>query len=247
MNALLHMFAAYADTYFLTAARLFCFLLCVPGFGDLQVPRRIRFLMAVAICFVVVPLLNVQAVFSFSMLFQECLLGFFVGTLVRLFFDSFVMAGALISQQTSFGNTMRAALSHEVRDVFSVFCHLYFITLFFCYDLHLLLIRGLCDSYHVLPLGHNFWEMDFLESLTHILTKGMKAAFSLTIPFWVMGIFYYVILGLLNRLVPMMPVFFVGQPFVIFGVLLMMILCLSRFAYLFSSLWTDFLYRLFLT
>lgn len=245
MSDIAELLGSHIQTLFLTVVRLFCFFWCIPGMGDFVVPRRIRLVVALAVSFPVAQVLQAEASVSLSTILGEAMVGFFLGTLVRIFFDSFVFLGALLGHQTNFGNAVRSDLGRQTRDLFSVFFNLFFVAIFFTTDLYLLLLQGICATYKTIPVGLTLRDAGFLESGLLSLESGLTSAFSLVVPFWVMGILYYMILGFLNRVIPMLPVFFVGQPLMIVCVFLMLTVCLSRFASGFFKVWIDFVYKIF--
>lgn len=229
---------------FLVLSRFLCCLLCLPGFGENFFPMRIRFLMAFGISIMVAPLLPTTAAdFSIEGVFLEAFVGFFMGSVVRLAVEGVVMLGSLLSHQFSFANVMSHALSFDVRDVFSVFMTLYFLVLFFGYDFHLHLVRGLAASYDIFPLHSQMFTRDAANTILQAFSEGFMLSVSMAAPFLVFGLFYYALLGILNRLVPMLPVFFIGQPLALWILLLLLLMCLPRLAVLFVDALTVWITR----
>ena len=222
---------------FLVLSRLLCCLLCLPGFGEHFFPMRMRFLTAFGMSLMLAPLLPPAGTdFSIEGLFLEAFVGLFMGSVVRLAVEGVVMLGGLLSHQFSFANVMSHALSFEIRDVFSVFMTLYFLVLFFRYDFHVHLIRGLVASYDLFPLHSPLFTRDAIQSIFQAFSEGFLLSVSMAAPFLVFGLFYYALLGVLNRLVPMLPVFFIGQPLALWVLLLLFLMCLPRFAVLFTDI-----------
>ena len=53
---------------------------------------------------------------------------------------------------------------------------------------------------------------DLMLTAVSFFSQGFYLALQMSAPFMIGGICYYVLLGLMNRLVPQIPVFFVGRP-----------------------------------
>ncbi len=240
MNFSLSTLIPYTESYFLVFSRLFFFFLFMPGFVSVFVPGRIRLLMALSVSYAAAPMIGLSPSFSLLTCVKESFFGFFLATVIRLLFEGVSMVGGVLSHQSSFGNAMGSALTQETEDLFSSFCTLYFITLFFATELHIVLIRGVVNSYDLLPIGSEFVYGDMSSSVVHYLAQGFEAAISLAAPFLIFGVFYHILLGLLNRIVPMLPVIFIGHPISLFIILIMLMICISRLAVVFSEIVSRF-------
>lgn len=236
----------FAETYFLVVSRILFFVLCMPGLENTFVPRRVRLLFALGLGYMVAPLLfETQPQLSLLGIVREGFVGFFLGTVVRLLMSGLSMVGGVLSHQTSFGNVMGNMFSEDTRDLFSLLCNLYFVTLFFASDLHIPLMRGLLNSYDLLPVNVDLVHGDVLKAAVRYLAIGFEAAISLSAPFLILGVFYHILLGLLNRLVPTLPVIFIGQPLILFVILMTFMVCISRFAHVFLDVMSSFVKNFF--
>ena len=95
--------------YIYPFARISGLLMVMPLIGTRMVSQRIRLLLAVAITFVVVPILppipHVEAISlaSFIIVLQQLLIGIVMGFVIELLMQVFVIAGQLIAMQTGLG------------------------------------------------------------------------------------------------------------------------------------------------
>ena len=246
MSQTLGQLLPFVETYFLVVSRILFFILSMPGLENNFVPRRVRLLFALGLGYMVAPLLfETPASLSLGGIVREAFIGFFLGTIVRLFISGLSVVGGVLSHQTSFGNVMGNMFSEDTRDLFSLLCNLYFVTLFFATDLHIPLMRGLLNSYDLLPMNVDLVHGDVLKALVRYLSIGFEAAISLSAPFLIMGVFYHILLGLLNRLVPTLPVIFIGQPLLLFVMLVTLMVCVSRFAHVFLEMMSSFVKNFF--
>jgi flagellar biosynthesis protein FliR len=97
-------------------------------------------------------------------------------------------------------------------------------TLFFLTDQHWQVLKGLMNSYDVWHPGD---RLGGDLGLTHVVSR-LSEAFALTLRITSPFIFYSVIVnlsvGLINKLTPAIPVYFISVPFVMFGGFLLLYL-----------------------
>jgi flagellar biosynthetic protein FliR len=88
------------------------------------------------------------------------------------------------------------------------------VALIFATDLHHLMIGALLMSYDVFPLGQ-IMPGDLAEQIVKAVGASFYIGFALTVPFHVMGLVLNLGMGLANRMMPALPVFFVATPVLI--------------------------------
>ena len=84
--------------------------------------------------------------------------------------------------------------------------------LIFVTDLHHLMIRTVVESYELFQPGKVLLMGDFTELLARRVADSFALGVQLAAPAIVLGLTYYIGLGLLGRLMPQLPVFFFGLP-----------------------------------
>ena len=82
----------------------------------------------------------------------------------------------------------------------------------FAADLHHVLLRALADSYAMFPAGSPVPSSDFADAASQLLSRSFSLGLRMAMPFLVYGIVLFVALGLVQRLMPQMQVFFVALP-----------------------------------
>jgi len=192
-------------------ARLISFFLFAPGFSFESIPARIRFLLAFSLC---VPLSGFlpHNDLSLERFISELILGCFLGCVFRFFVESVLSIMGVIAAQNMLTNTMLRDLSGSMRDVITGFFHLYFIVILLGSGSHFWFVKILLKSFLVLDMVSVQAFSDIPLLLLKGLGEGAKLGFSLSMPFVFFSLFYALFLGAFNRLIPMLPVFFVGQP-----------------------------------
>jgi flagellar biosynthetic protein FliR len=89
--------------------------------------------------------------------------------------------------------------------------------LLFVTDLHWEVFRGLAASYTVLPVHDAFDPRLSLVQLVDGTTKTFLLTLRIASPFLIFSIISNIAIGIVNKLVPQIPVTFIGTPFLLFG------------------------------
>lgn len=219
--------------------------LLLPGFSINVVNSQVRILFSLSLCVCVTPFLVAQNlipqnILSISFLLQECLIGLFLGTISRLIIQMLEVAGAIISHQSALTNVFVSnAAEEEQSSLPGVFLSLCLVTLIFVNDLHHLLLQGILDSYHYFPPGGALFIDDMSQTVLQTIIQGFTVAVQISSPFIVLGILFYITMGLLNRLMPQLQIFFISQPFEIFLSLLIFISALPNILAVFFKFMTG--------
>jgi flagellar biosynthetic protein FliR len=91
----------------------------------------------------------------------------------------------------------------------------------FIMDFHHVIFRVLIDSYSVMPMGGVPNSQKMLITLTDTISKTYFLMLRLSSPFIIYGLMFNVGVGLVNKLAPQMPVYFISTPYLIGGGLLL--------------------------
>lgn len=206
--------------FLLVFVRLGAAFLILPTIGEQFVNPRIRLLFSLVTAFVVTPVVKPMLPAlpetvgqMVALVAAEVLVGVFIGSIARLMMSALEVAGHFISTQLGLAaaqafNPALAAPSTPVGALLGVLA----LILIFATDLHHLLILAVVDSYTLfrpgdwLPLG------DAAQHLTGVVSKSFLVGMQMASPFIVIGLMFYLGLGMISRLVPSIQVFFVGLP-----------------------------------
>ena len=206
---------------FLTVfARLGAALMLLPPFGDTFVLPRTRLALALAVSLVVMPLAAPtlpplpEGPLALAMILGgEIAVGLFIGGLVRVLFSGLHTASILVAYQTGLGAaTVFDPSQNEQGVIISRFFTLIALVLLFATDLHHALLVALIDSYRALPPGALPPVGDFAGQAVNFISGAFVIAMRVAAPVLVVGLLFYLGLGLLGRLMPTMQVFFVALP-----------------------------------
>lgn len=204
-------------------------LMVVPGFSSVRVPMRIRLFTAVALSVALAPLvwsslpvlsLSDPALF-YLLIATETIVGAFLGLLVRLLFAALEFIAAAAAMSMGFGTMMGTPVTEaEPQAAFGAFLAMAALVLFFLLNAHHAVIVGLVRSYTVIPPDGLLEPSRLLARIGQRLNDAFLMVLRLGGPFLAYGILINLIIGLLNKLTPQIPIYFISLPFVLFGGLL---------------------------
>ena len=201
-------------------ARIGSAMVLLPGIGENYVSPRVRLLLAGAIAIVVAPVLAprlpalpASPVTLVLLLGSEIGIGLFIGTVARVTFTALEVAGTIISFQIGLATaSIFNPLISDQGSLISVLISIAAIVLLFETDMHHLMLRATVDSYSLFVPGALPPIGDFTEMISRLVAKSFVIAMQLAAPFLLLVSVLYIALGLLTRLMPQLPIFFVMLP-----------------------------------
>lgn len=224
-----------AFVYILLFARIGAIIMLLPGFGEAYVSARIRLIFALLLTLVFYPMLNANfAVIPdtlngvFMIMFQELLIGLFIGASIKLFMSALGMTGMIVAMQTGLGSAMSFDPNQGTQaPFFSTILNLMAVTLIFITDLHHLFFMAMIDSYTLFPSGADGLLPigDFAAMAMKSISASFYLAIQMAAPFILYGVVFNVGLGILAKLMPQIQIYFVAMPAnIAIGFILMMLL-----------------------
>ncbi|MEA1676083.1 flagellar biosynthetic protein FliR [Nitrospirillum sp. BR 11163] len=207
-------------TYLMVFVRLGATFLIMPTMGETFVSTRIRLLFGVMVALAVTPAVGgtlppepAQPADMAVLIIGEALIGIFIGTIARTMMGALETAGSLIANHVglSSAQAFNPAMSQQTTVVNSILGILG-ILLLFATDMHHMLILAAVRSYGLFPPGGAMPLGDFTEHLTRIFSESFSIGLQMSAPFVVIGLLFFLGMGLVARLVPSIQVFFVTQP-----------------------------------
>ncbi len=238
--------------FFGVLMRIIGTFIIMPGVAQKMVFGRYRLLLAIVFTMMVFPLLdshhNLYIAQNFvSMGFfvvREIFVGFFIGGIARLIIATLDFAGALISFPMSLSNGLMMNPGSDAQgSIISIFLSMAGLALFFVLDLHHLIFKGILHSYTLIPADAPLPLGDMSESILKVISQLFYIGLQFATPVLLIGLIVQISAGILNRLMPQMPIFFVIMPatiwigFTVFGVIIAGILVV--FPEFFSQLFID--------
>ena len=237
------MLAANLFQWMLVFARLGSGIMFLPGFNSAMVSARVRLLFSLLLSFVVLPTLSgklppppATPVGLFLLLGGEIAFGIFIGLVVQALVSALDFAGSTIGYATGLTNMFTYdPITEQQNALITGFLNLVAMALIFATNTHHLMLRALVDSYSILSPGQPLPLDDLAQTLVRSMSASAMMGLRLAAPLMVFSITLNTGLGLLNRLVPNMQVFFVGLPLQILGGLTILWICLPAIMLLFIN------------
>src|SRR3954470_18826359 len=211
---------ALAAAFMLVFARIGAMVMLLPGFGETNIPVRIKLAIALALTLIILPLhraaytIDMQSLTPLMvMLVHEIVIGIVLGATARVTLAALQVAGSVIAQQLGLGFVTAVDPTQGQQGLLiGNFLTILGLTLLFATDSHHLVIAALDDSYRIFGPGELMASGDVAALATRAFTAAFKLGIQLSAPFLVFGLVFNIGLGILARLMPQMQVYFVGVP-----------------------------------
>lgn len=223
----------------LVYARVQACLLVLPGLGEKVIQPRVK----VAIALAITPLLGglvpasvmpEQPIGLIAQIAPEIVLGFATGTLLRLMALALDIATTAIAATASLSQIMgiqNEAAPHPIGNLF----HLAGIAILMALGLPSMLVDLIADSFRLWPpAGWPDPEM-LLSGIVAVVSDSFLLAMTLAAPFTLGGFLFQALTGVINRVMPALPVVFIGAPAAIF----LALMGLAVLSPMLIGLWAD--------
>jgi flagellar biosynthetic protein FliR len=234
MRVDISMLPALAATFMLVFARVGSMMMLMPGFGESNIPVRIKLAIALLLTLIILPLhrnayqVDLTSISALGVLMvHEIVIGIVLGATARVTLSALAVAGSVIAQQLGLGFVTAVDPTQGQQGVLiGNFLSILGMTLLFATDSHHLVIAALNESYRIFSPGEVMPSGDVAALATRAFATAFKIGMQLSAPFLVFGLVFNIGLGVLARLMPAMQVYFVGVPlsimigFLIFGLVL---------------------------
>lgn len=223
---------------FLAFCRIGGCIMLMPGFSSARLPMQIRLFLSMTLSMALLPMLwdtiyprvtsSDPAAFGL-MIASETLVGAVFGLIARLYTLGLQFAGTAITTAISFngppGNDLldENGSESQITSMISLAGLLVLLMLNF----HHVVIKSLMDSYTTIPLAEGLAPRRILVSLTDTLSATFMIVLRLMSPFLLYSIMFNVAVGLINKMAPQIPVFFVSTPYAVLGGIFLLYLAIA--------------------
>jgi flagellar biosynthesis protein FliR len=195
-------------------------VMLMPGFGESNIPVRIKLGIALLLTLIILPLhraayqIDLSSMSSLGVLMvHELIIGIVLGATARVTLSALAVAGSVIAQQLGLGFVTAVDPTQGQQGLLiGNFLTILGVTLLFATDSHHLVIAALNESYRIFSPGEVMPSGDVAALATRAFAAAFKIGMQLSAPFLVFGLVFNIGLGVLARLMPAMQVYFVGVP-----------------------------------
>lgn len=240
---------------FVIFCRIGACLMVIPGFGSSHVAVQVRLFMAIAFSFAIVslidnqivPLINNITIANLALLLgSEFLIGILMGMVVRVFFEAMQFIMTVAGQMIGLGSQMQInVIDGTAESLFGNIITVIGLAIFFASDLHLLVLKGLVSSYHSFKPIFGFNSQVALNDYTKAISSCFWTLLRVGSPFIVYSIIINIAVGLLSRLTPTVPVYFISTALTILGGILLIYFMLPHILDFFSGEFANWINQQF--
>ncbi|MCC7253299.1 flagellar biosynthetic protein FliR [Hyphomicrobium sp.] len=236
---------------FLVFCRIGGCLMLMPGFGSQRIPMQVRLFLAVAITLALAPLIVpiVEGDLSkatvptvVQLIASETLIGAMIGVMARLFFLALQFMGTAATMLIGYPGTPDSPIEEsEPAPAIATLLTLTATVLLFTLGLHVEVMRALIASYSVMSVTDLYNPQFGLAKVTDAASDSFLLIAQLLAPFLAYSLIINFLFGIMNKLTPVIPVYFISAPFVMAGGLLLLYFTFSEALTLFVSGFQSFL------
>ncbi|MEP2946963.1 MAG: flagellar biosynthetic protein FliR [Lentilitoribacter sp.] len=218
-----------------------CFMV-LPGISTARVSLRIRLFLSIAISIAIIPLMwePIYAATRVSnsayvvLVASETFIGVTLGLIARYITLGLQFSGAALSASIGFNAAPTSAiLQNEPQGAITNLITVTAIVLLFISDFHHMVIQTIVNSYKFMPIGTGFEVRMALVTLTDTLSETFLLMLRLASPFIVYGLIFNLAIGMVNKLAPQIPIYFISIPFILAGGLLLVYFGIANYLTLF--------------
>jgi len=216
----LDLLPAEVFVYFAIFTRVAAMLMMFPGFGERNIPARIKILVSVVVVMTIAPVVRphippmpTELAPMLLLIGMEVAIGLALGTLVRMTTGALQVAGQVIAFSTGLAYAQGFDPTQGIQTTLvGTFLAMIAVTMIFTTNLHHLMLESIVESYWVFTPG----ALPAIEDLTHKAVSTTAALFQMgmrmSAPFLVVGLTVYMGVGILSRLMPAVQIFFIVMP-----------------------------------
>lgn len=236
---------------FLVFCRVGGCLMMMPGFGSSRVPMQVRLFLAVSITLVLAPMLlpvvegdlaKATPPTMAQLIASETLIGLMIGVMARVFFLALQFMGTAASMLMGFSGSPDSFVEeNEPAPAMATLFTLTATVMLFVTGLHFEVLRALVASYSVLTVTDLFNPQFALAKITDAASDSFILIAQLTSPFLVYALIFNFLVGIMNKMTPLIPVYFISTPFVLAGGLLLLYFTFTEALTLFFAGFEQFL------
>jgi flagellar biosynthetic protein FliR len=210
-----------AYLYILIFARVGSILMLIPALGEQVIPARMRLGFALVFAAVLYPLvtptlppLTGDVLQVLVYLLHEIAIGLILGAVTRVVTLAASVAGSTIAFQVGLSGALGADPANGGIQgvILGSFLSMLGVALIFATDLHHVALMAIRDSYMIFSPSEPIMWGDAAQMAIQATASAFVIGVQMSAPFLVLGLVFYLGMGLLGRMMPQLQVFFVAMP-----------------------------------
>lgn len=206
------------EYYLLILVRLASFVYAAPIFGNSAVPNQTKIGLSAVLSLLLYnvvsrPSLPYESVVGYAVIvLQEGITGLIIGFAASICNSILLFAGNMIDMDI--GMSMATQFNPDTRTEATVSGDFYYylvLIILMLSDMHSYVLRALCDSYSVVPIGGAVFDWEHLVySISKFMTDLCIIGFRIFLPVFACIMILNCILGIMAKVAPQMNMFAVG-------------------------------------
>jgi flagellar biosynthetic protein FliR len=219
-------------------------IMVLPGFSTARIPTPIRLLLAVTVTMALLPVMWDQiypkmkgSTPDYLLLCTfETLIGVVLGMIARFYAQGLQFLGTVVTMMIGL-NTPPAADILEDTPEGQITNILTFggLMVLFMLDFHHQIFLAVAETYRTMPPGTIFDPQTALVSLTDTLTATFYVMLRLASPFILFNVLFNMAIGFINKLAPIVPVYFISGPYMVMGGMILFYLAIASMLSLYGD------------
>lgn len=206
------------EYFLLILVRIASFVYIAPFFGDSAVPGRVKVGLSAFVALFMYNIIErpelsyVSAIGYAVLVLKEGITGLLIGFAANICNSIVIFAGNIIDMDI--GLSMATEFNPSMNSETTVTGNFYYyviLLLLLVSNMHDYIIRAVCDSFSVVPLGGAQFDFDhLLSSMTKYMGDLFVIGFRIFLPFFACIMVFNCILGIMAKVAPQMNMFSVG-------------------------------------
>lgn len=219
-------------------------ILVLPGFSTARLSMTIRVFLAVTVTIALLPVMWDQLYpkirgttpdYMLLCLF-ESLTGVVLGLIARFYALGLQFLGTVITMMIGLnsppaGDILEDTSEGQLTNVLT-FAGL---MVLFMLDFHHQVFIAIADTYRTIPPGAVFDPQKALISLTDTLSATFMVMLRLASPFILFNVLFNLAIGFINKLAPIVPVYFISAPYLVMGGTILFYLAIASLLSLYAD------------
>lgn len=229
---------------FAAFCRIGACIMVMPGFSTARIPMQVRLFIAVALSMAILPVMwsdiypqvTGKGHTYIYLIATEIGVGAVIGLVARYYVLGLQFAGTTITMLMGFSpppssDVIEDTAENQLTSMIS-FAGL---MVLFMLDFHHVMFEAIVQSYRAMPVGSVFDPQGVLITLTDSLEQTFMIMLRLASPFLIYGLLFNVAIGMVNKLAPQIPIYFISQPYLIMGGMFLLYLGIAAMLRLFGD------------
>lgn len=220
INLLEHFLLSQLTAFLLILCRVGAALMMMPIYGDSYISPRLRLLFACALSVLLTPVLiskipglPVSMLALGLLILSEIIVGTFIGLISRTILSVMHTAGTMIAYQSSLAiSSIFDPVTGTQTAVLSNFFTITAMTLMLALNLHHYMLAGAVESYTLFTPGAYPMVEDMMQYQLRLVADAFTLGVMLAAPHIVFSFIFYLMGGLMARLLPNFQTFYVMMP-----------------------------------